>query len=149
MIVTLDTNVLVYAMGPAQDRKCTIARELVLRGARLGNLVVLLQTLIECSSVAIRKVGMTTLEVRDAVALWREALPVEPTVYEDLPAALSMVARHRLAFWDAILWATARRIGAQYFLTEDFQDGRILDGVRFVNPFTAENNALIEHILQH
>ncbi len=147
MIFTLDTNVLVYAMGPAQDRKCIIARELVLRGVRLGNLVVLLQTLIECSSVAIRKVGMATTEVQNAVALWREALPVEPTVYEDLPTALSMVARHRLAFWDAILWATAHRIGAQYLLTEDFQDGRTLEGVRFVNPFAAENDSLIERIL--
>ena len=147
MIVTLDTNVLVYAMGPERERKSTIARELVLRGVRLGNLVVLLQTLIECGSVAIRKVGMATTEVQNAIALWREALPVEPTVYEDLPAALGMVARHRLAFWDAILWATARRIGAQYFLTEDFQDGRTLDGVRFVNPFAAENDSLIERIL--
>ena len=147
MIVTFDTNILVYAMGPVPDDKCVLAQELALRGARSGNLVLLLQTLIEFSGVAIRKARMATSEVQEAVAAWRRALPIEPTVYEDLPTAIGVAAKHRLAFWDALLWSVAHRIGVQYFLTEDFQDGRILEGVRFVNPFSATNDALIERIL--
>lgn len=147
MIVTFDTNILVYATGPAQDEKCILAQALSIRGAQSGNLVLLLQTLIEFSGVAVRKVGMAREDVQGAIAAWRRALPIEPTVYEDLPAALGAVARYRLAFWDAVLWATARRLGTQYFLTEDFQDGRILEGVRFVNPFSAKNGSLIERIL--
>jgi predicted nucleic acid-binding protein len=34
-----------------------------------------------------------------------------------------------------MLWATARRAGCRLIVTEDFQDGRELGGVRFVNPF--------------
>jgi predicted nucleic acid-binding protein len=34
-----------------------------------------------------------------------------------------------------MLWATARRAGCRLIVTEDFQDGRELRGVWFVNPF--------------
>jgi hypothetical protein len=52
-----------------------------------------------------------------------------------------------LAFWDAMLWAAAQRAGVRHLLTEDLQDGFELAGVRFVNPFDAANNRLIDEIL--
>jgi len=54
---------------------------------------------------------------------------------------------HRLSFWDAMLWATARRIGVRVFISEDFQDGRILDGVRFVDPCAVRNANFIAQLL--
>jgi predicted nucleic acid-binding protein len=58
------------------------------------------------------------------------------------------VNRHGLAFWDAMLWATARDAGCQLILSEDFQDRRTLEGVTFLNPFTARNSDLIERALR-
>ena len=55
--------------------------------------------------------------------------------------------KHRLAFWDAILWGAAQQAGVRHLLTEDLQDGFELAGVRFVNPFEAANNRLIDEIL--
>ena len=49
-----------------------------------------------------------------------------------------------LSFWDAMLWATARRAGCSVLLSEDFQDGRRLDGVLFVDPFAPENQRLVD-----
>jgi predicted nucleic acid-binding protein len=46
-----------------------------------------------------------------------------------------------------MLWATADRVGVRYLLTEDFQDGRVLGGVTFVNPFEGGNEALFAKIL--
>ena len=45
--------------------------------------------------------------------------------------------RHGLSFWDALIWAAARQndVGAIY--TEDYQHGRDVNGVRFINPFLA------------
>ncbi|MCM0019690.1 MAG: hypothetical protein NBV67_06825, partial [Tagaea sp.] len=57
----------------------------------------------------------------------------------DLDDALWAVEHHKLAFWDAMLWATCRRAGCSVLFTEDFQDGRLLKGVRFVDPFKAKN----------
>ncbi len=51
--------------------------------------------------------------------------------------AMNAVGEHRLSFWDAMLWATARQSGCSAILSEDMQDGRRLGGVEFVNPFTA------------
>jgi hypothetical protein len=43
------------------------------------------------------------------------------------------VKKHRLAFWDAMLWAAAQRAGVR--------------GVRFVNPFEPANDRLVDEIL--
>ncbi len=69
---------------------------------------------------------------------------VESARVEDLDAAMRAVFDHRFAFWDAMLWATVRRAGVRVLITEDFQDGRVLEGVRFINPFVRANDALIE-----
>jgi predicted nucleic acid-binding protein len=45
------------------------------------------------------------------------------------------VRDHQLAYYDAQIWATARLHGVPIILSEDFQTGRTLEGVRFVNPF--------------
>ena len=55
--------------------------------------------------------------------------------------------RHGLSFWDALLWATADRIGVRYLLTEDFQDARVLGGVTFLDPFRDGNERLLAEIL--
>ena len=49
--------------------------------------------------------------------------------------ALIAVERHNIAFWDALIWAAARRAGCTTLYSEDFQNGRTLEGVTFVNPF--------------
>jgi predicted nucleic acid-binding protein len=145
MIVGFDTNVLVYATaaGPKGDR----ARDLIARGMGGGESVLLLQTLAEFANVAIRKAGIPIENVRATIDAWRAVFPVQAAEEGDLSAALDAVNAHRLAFWDAMLWAAARRVGIRCFLTEDFQDGFALDGVRFVNPFVPANELLIDEIL--
>jgi predicted nucleic acid-binding protein len=147
MIVSFDTNVLVYATALAPDSKTLRARDLIARAMRLGSGVLLLQTLAELSSVAIRKAGIHVDDVRTVIDAWRAVLPVKAAEDDDLSAALDAVKTHRLAFWDAMLWAAARRIGVHYVLTEDLQDGFQLDIVRFVNPFKPANDKLIDTIL--
>jgi predicted nucleic acid-binding protein len=66
-------------------------------------------------------------------------LPVQGIEDGDLSAALGAVKTHRLAFWDAMLWAAAQRAGVRYLLSEDLQDGFELDSVKFVNPFEPAN----------
>jgi predicted nucleic acid-binding protein len=78
---------------------------------------------------------------------WQAVMLAEVSTAADLGAAMWAVGEHRLAFRDAMLWATARRTGVRILISEDFQDGRILDGVRFVGPFGAHNSALLEQLL--
>ena len=46
------------------------------------------------------------------------------------------VRDHHLSYYDAQIWAAARLNQVPLVFSEDFQDGRVLEGVRFVNPFT-------------
>jgi predicted nucleic acid-binding protein len=54
------------------------------------------------------------------------------------------VRQHGLSFWDAMLWATVRRIGARTLLSDDLQDGRAIEGVHLANPFLAHNRGFID-----
>jgi predicted nucleic acid-binding protein len=60
---------------------------------------------------------------------------------------MNAVAEHSLSFWDAMIWATARRAGCRLLISEDGQDGRMLDGVTIVNPFAPLPSPLIEQAL--
>jgi predicted nucleic acid-binding protein len=146
-MVGFDTNVLVYATAPVVDVKAVRARELIGRGMGAASTVLLLQTLAEFSNVAIRKAGIRVAEVRKILDAWLAVLPVQAADQSDLLEALDAVGAHRLAFWDAMLWASAKRAGIRYLLSEDFQDGFALHGVTFINPFTRRNDKLIDEIL--
>jgi predicted nucleic acid-binding protein len=40
---------------------------------------------------------------------------------------------------DAMLWAVVKQTGATLLLSEDLQHDRVLEGVRFRNPFVVED----------
>jgi predicted nucleic acid-binding protein len=109
--------------------------------------VLLLQTLAEFSSVAIRKAKIPPDDIRTIIRAWLAVLPMQAADESDLLTALDAVRAHRLAFWDAMLWASARRAGVSHMLTEDLRDGFTLQDVTFVNPFKRENSRLIERLL--
>jgi predicted nucleic acid-binding protein len=109
--------------------------------------ILLLQSLSEFSNVAIRKARIPANAVKTTIEAWRAVLPVHSADDSDLVLALEAVRAHRLPFWDAMLWASARRAGVRHMLSEDFQDGFDLQGVTFINPFNPENNPLIDRLL--
>ena len=45
--------------------------------------------------------------------------------------------RHRLGYWDSLVWAAAKIHDVPNVLSEDFSDGSLLEGVKFINPFTS------------
>jgi predicted nucleic acid-binding protein len=71
----------------------------------------------------------------EVVDAYRRRFPVAMANEEDLSEAISAHQRHNLSFWDAMLWATARRAGCKLILSEDMQDGRTVGGVTVRNPF--------------
>lgn len=147
MMVSFDTNVLVYATASIGDAKAIRARDLIARAMRTGSSVLLLQTLAEFASVAIRKARIPVEDIRKTIDAWRAVLLVQAADDGDLAAALETVRAHQLSFWDAMLSASAQRAGVRYLLTEDMQDGFVLHGVTFVNPFKRTNDQLIDEIL--
>jgi len=122
------------------------ARDLIARAKRAGWTILLLQTS-EFANLAIRKARIPVEDIRSTIDAWRAVLPIQAADDGDLAAALDAVRAHRLPFWDAMLWASAQRAGVRCLLTEDLQDGFILQSVRFVNPFKQANDRLIDEVL--
>ena len=146
-MISFDTNILVYATTSISDVRVMRARDLVARAMRTASSVLLLQALAEFSSVAIRKARIPVKDIRRTIDAWRAVLPVQAADEGDLLIALDAVSAHRLAFWDAMLWASAQRAGVRHLLTEDLQDGFALQGVTFINPFKQKNDQLIDELL--
>ncbi len=147
MLVGFDTNILVYTLETPGNADLDQARDLVNRAAGSASVGLLLQSLTEFSHVAIGKLRMDVPLVYRRVAAFRRVGAVHAPIDADLTDALDLVRDHRLAFWDALMCATASRAGLQYLLSEDMQDGRRLGRLTIVNPFRPENATLIDRIL--
>ena len=136
----VDTNVLVYAHDASEAVKQPLARAVLDRlwAQRSGTLST--QILQEFYNTATRKLAppMTRAEAREIVELYS----AWPTVVID-PALILTASRveedHQLSFWDALVVEAARVAGADRLLTEDMQNGRVIEGVRIENPFVSED----------
>jgi predicted nucleic acid-binding protein len=144
--VAFDTNVLVYAVDRRESSRRLTASRLIERALRQRQGVLILQTLIEFYAVTTGKLKGRPEDSLRFLDRLRTVLAVHAADERDFDRATG-AERHGLSFWDALLWATADRVGVQYLLTEDFQDRRVLGGVTFVNPFEGGNEALLAEIL--
>lgn len=143
--VALDTNVFVYAHD-ADDRRQRRAIDIVGRAVQ-GGATLPLQVLGEFVSVAEKRLGLSAEDAAGSAADMMAAFTVVAVRPAQFPAATEAHVRHGIPIWDAMLWATLEHAGCAWLLTEDFQDGRTLGGVRFVNPFDPANDDLIDRIL--
>jgi len=52
--------------------------------------------------------------------------------------AVRGVHTYKMAYWDSQIWALARLHQIPIIFTEDFNVGAVIEGVRFVNPFSKD-----------
>jgi len=132
--LTFDSNILIYAADRDAGPRHAAAEALVARAA-YTDCVLTLQALAEFFAVATRKKTVSTASAIAFVDGWQNVFRTVSATPESLRAATHAVRDHRIEFWDAMLWAVAREAGCRYLLSENFQAGRTLEGVTFVNPF--------------
>ncbi len=129
-----DTNVLVYADDKAAPAKQRRALELVADHRRVGTGVVSLQVLQEYFVTVTRKLQVDARIARRKVELLAEFDVAAPEL-ADILAAIDLHRLHGLSFWDALIVRSAKQAGCSVLLTEDFQHGREMEGIRIINPF--------------
>jgi predicted nucleic acid-binding protein len=147
-VISFDSNILVYAADRAAGERHVAAVDLLERSIRRGNCIQTLQSLCEFFNVVTRKSGIEAGIAAAFVEGWLSVMLVEAATPADLGEAMRAVGVYRIGFWDAMLWATARRAGVRILFSEDFQDGQTIEGVRILNPFTPQNAAQIERSLR-
>jgi predicted nucleic acid-binding protein len=144
--LAFDTNILVHGVDRSEGDRHLTASLLIERAVRKRRGVLILQTLAEFYSVTTGKLKGRPEDMLRFLDRLRAVLAVHAADERDFDRA-TRGDRHGLSFWDALLWATADRIGVRYLLSEDYQDGRTLGGVTFVDPFKDENQRLMAEIL--
>jgi predicted nucleic acid-binding protein len=136
--ILIDTNLLIYLVDQNEPVKQAQAKKVleVLEIHHNGRLSV--QNLAEFVNVTTRRLH-PPLTPGEALE-WAGHLARIWQVFDLTPQIVLEAARglrdHSLSFFDAQIWAVARFNQIPLIFSEDFQDGMILEGVRFVNPFT-------------
>ena len=138
--VLVDTNVLVYSVDSRVPEKQERALGVMTVLVEHAEGAVSTQVLGEFYSVLTGKFqgdlrpGIAAQQVRNLVESWN-VVPLTPAVVLE---AVRGVERFGLSYYDAQIWAAARVARIEVVLSEDFSDGAVYDGVRFMNPFAPD-----------
>ncbi|HEU0294100.1 MAG TPA: PIN domain-containing protein [Anaerolineales bacterium] len=138
--ILIDTNILVYVFDLKEFQKRAHAVMVVreLQNRSLGCLSV--QCLSEFFN-AVTRGAQPKLPIDEALQYVQDYLLAFPT-HLLTPSTVMSAARgvrdYSLSFYDAQIWACALLNDVPVIFSEDFQNGQVIEGIRFVNPF-AEN----------
>lgn len=135
--ILVDTNVLIYFYDQNSPARQERARSVLdhLYQAGLGRLST--QVLAEFVSSGMRKLDppLSPAEAYQQVTLLISSWTVFTLTPQIVLEAIRGVRDHQLSYYDAQVWACARLNQIPVVFSEDFQDGQILEGVQFINPF--------------
>ncbi len=135
--ILLDTNILIYTFDPRDETRQEQAIAVLLKLEEEEKGCLSTQSLSEFASAAMTKLGLSADEVMERIGDWQSAFPVFNLTPQIVLEAARGVRDHKLSYFDAQIWASARLNQIPVIFTEDFQDGQTLEGIRFINPFTS------------
>jgi len=146
MLVALDTNILVYALGinDADRRDRALALIAALPEAKV---VIPVQVLGELFRVLTGKAGWRRDVAQSSIAKWQAAFAVAPSTPTGLSGALELAVAHAFPIWDAVILAAASEAGCRLLLSEDMRDGFAWRGVTIVDPLGPGQHPLLARAL--
>ncbi len=135
--ILIDTNILVYSFDLAERRKQALARTLLLNLQVQQQGCLSIQCIGEFFNVVTHgKLPRLTIQDGSAqVEFFLQSFPVFPLTAGIVRDAVRAVNAYQLSYYDAQIWACAHLNQIPVVLSDDFSDGQIIEGIRFVNPF--------------
>jgi len=126
----LDSNIVLY-LASGDLRKADRAQELVAEGGTIS-----VQVLNEIANISRRKMGLSWAETRNFLLMIRGLLKVEPITIEIHDVGISLAERYQLSVYDSMIVSAALSAECDTLLSEDLQDGLLINGrLRVLNPF--------------
>jgi len=138
--ILIDTNVLLYLYDHNQPTKQERARDVLDRLELSGSGRLSVQSLSEFYSVATRRLSpkLTPAQALQQINLFVRLWPVYDLTSMIVLEAGRGVRDHQFSYYDAQIWAAARLNQVPTIFSEDFGAWSIIEGVRFVNPFSPD-----------
>ena len=133
--VFIDTNVFLYLLS-ADAAKADIVEALLTDASCVR--AVSVQVVDEFVNVARNKARLDWSEIREYVALLRDACEIAPITDQEQDMALEIAERYRYRWYDSLIIASAVASGASLLLSEDLHDGQSIGDLVIQNPFGKE-----------
>ena len=130
----IDTNILVYAEASDEPAKQQAALALLKQLYESASGVLSTQVLQEYCNVALKKLKLPAAHIRAQLDLYEqfEVVQITPAL---IRAGLDLHQTRSVSFYDAIVLASAETAGCSALFSEDFNAGKMVGGVRIINPF--------------
>jgi predicted nucleic acid-binding protein len=126
----VDSNVILYLMS--EDETKANQAEAVMK----NQVTVSVQVFNEVTSVARKKLGCSWDQIEEFLANIASICFVETLTIEIHQRARFIAERYQLAFYDALIVASAVAAECTTLYTEDMQDGLLIEGtLKLCNPF--------------
>ena len=121
MIVTLDTNILVYTVDDRAPDRQAAAQEMISALRSIGGPLAL-QVCGEFYRASTRRLLRAPWEAAQISRNLMIAFPVFPTTMRSMERALAEAATARFSFWDANLLCAAEAAGCTHIISEDMKE---------------------------
>lgn len=130
-----DTNILVYAATNQEPQKGDIARELIQHALEVNHDgVISVQVMTEFANVMKTRFNAMSTEIDEWVSQFYPLLATEVTM-DVVRNALAVKEEYGIQFYDALIVATAEKLGCHEIVTEDLNPNQTYRGMAVVNPF--------------
>ena len=125
----IDSNVILYLLSD-DATKADKAESILQAGG-----VISVQVLNEVVSVCQRKLKMPWNEIDAVLQAVKASVQVVPLTEATHELAVQICKRYQLSFYDAHICSAALVAGSTVLLSEDMQDGIVIDNLVVKNPF--------------
>ena len=132
-----DSNVLLYQLDQTDPHKHAVAERLIGRALSHGDACISFQVVQECLNTVLRKarVRLDSAPARSWLgSVLAPLCQVQPSTAFYL-RGLDLQERWKFSFYDSLIVAAALEAGCKRLLSEDFQHGQRIEGLRIENPF--------------
>jgi predicted nucleic acid-binding protein len=133
----LDTNIFIYQLEKLDVDKFEVARSLIAEGLVAQSAIISFQVVQECINISLKKAEIKlshqdiTTYMEDVLMPLCQVLPSK-SLYAK---AIALQARYKYGFNDSLIIAAALEADCKVLYSEDLQDGQVIDGLTFKNPF--------------
>ena len=128
----IDSNVILYLLSD-DAAKADKAENILQAGG-----VISVQVLNELVSVCQRKLKMPWDEIETLLQAVKASVHIVPLTETSHELAVQICKRYQLSFYDAHICSAALIADSKIVLSEDMQDGMVVDGLVINNPFNKE-----------
>jgi predicted nucleic acid-binding protein len=132
----VDTNVFTYLFDDSEPEKQSAARARLEREQKEREIVASTQVLQELYvSLTKGKRPIATSQIAEAAVRAAAAYTIVHVDTALILAGIAASRKHRISFWDALIVCAARAADCDLLLSEDLNDGQVIEKVRIENPF--------------